>query len=133
MNFFNANCQEPSINHKIFGLCDDENNQKAYTDIDDSSKWIAKVKNKNEIDLVFTAIDNCVIKNNEYLGRGRCDAMLTSTKHLYFIELKNVARRWINDAVEQLESTIQFFLDNHDIDVYRHKKAFVCNKKHSPF
>jgi len=133
MDFYNSACQEPLINEKLFGICDDENGEKAYVDTNDSSKWIASVKNNNEKKLIFTAVDKCIIKDNEQEGRGRCDGMLTSPSHLYFIELKNETRGWISDAIEQLESTIKFFIENHDISIYRHKKAFACNKKHRPF
>jgi hypothetical protein len=75
MNFFNAACQEPSINNTLFGLCDDQNGGKAYTNVDDPTKWIATVKNDDSKTLIFTAIDKCVIKDNEEVGRGRCDGM----------------------------------------------------------
>jgi len=29
---------------------------------------------------------------------------------------------WQKEAKEQLESTIQFFIDNHDITLFKHKK-----------
>lgn len=41
MNFFKPDCQEPTINESEFGLCDDQNGTKAYTNIDDQTKWIA--------------------------------------------------------------------------------------------
>jgi hypothetical protein len=133
MDFFNSTCQESPINEKLFGICDDENGKKAYTNTSDTSKWIATVKNDKKKELVFTAVDKCIIKDSEQEGRGRCDGMLTSSEHLYFVELKNEAREWISDAIDQLESTIKFFLENHDVATYRHKKAFACNKRHRPF
>ena len=134
VNFFNAICQEPLINAAIFGLCDDENGEKAHTNLFETDKWIAKVNNEHRIDLTFTAIDNCVLKYNEQPTRGRCDCMLTSENHIYFIELKNVRTSgWIPDAIKQLESTVQFFNESHDIRKFRHKKAFACNKKHKKF
>ena len=132
MDFYTPACQEPPINEKLFGICDDDG-EKAYTDISDSSKWIATIKNKNKKELIFTAIDKCIIKDDEQPDRGRCDGMLTSFEHLYFLELKNEARGWINDAIGQLESTIKFFIENHDVTSFRHKKAFACNKQHKPF
>ncbi len=57
--------------------------------------------------LTFTAIDKCIIKDNEQEGRGRCDCMLTSSDLIYFIELKDERKAWITDAVCQLESTIK--------------------------
>jgi hypothetical protein len=135
INFFCNKCQELPINNPLFGLCDDQNGTKAYTNIDNPAKWIATVKNDYHVNLVFTAIDKCVIKDNEEAERGRCDGMLTSEgkNHIYFVELKDEAKNWITNAIEQLESTIRFFIENHDITVFKHKKAFACNKQHSRF
>ncbi len=118
----------------IFGLCDDQNGTKAYTNINDRTKWIATVKNDSNRNLTFTAIDKCVLKDGEESGRGRCDGMLTSAKHIiYFVELKDQAKGWMPGAIEQLESTINFFIEHHDIHVFKHKKAFACNKKRRHF
>ncbi len=40
MDFFEAACQEPTIDESIFGLCDDQNGAKAYTNTDDQTKWL---------------------------------------------------------------------------------------------
>lgn len=133
INFFEPTCQEPAFNSVLFGLCDDQNGTKAYTNVNDQTKWIAVVKNENGKNLIFTAIDKCVIKDNEQKSRGRCDGMLTSDEHLYFVELKNEAKNWLTGAVEQLESTVQFFIESHDISRFKHKKAFACNKQHKHF
>jgi len=133
MNFFCPDCQEPPINTSSFGLCDNQDGTKAYTNSDDPSLWTAEVKNDKKIPLIFTAIDKCVIKDNEEIGRGRCDGMLTSAEDIYFVELKNQRGNWKTNAINQLESTIRFFISNHDITVYKHKKAFACNKKHPCF
>jgi hypothetical protein len=135
MNFFEPTCQEPEIDKATFGLCDDQNGAKAYTNIDDTTKWIATVKNDRNLFLTFTAIDKCVLNDDEEPGRGRCDGMLTSAdnEHIYFVELKDEAKKWIADAINQLDSTVQFFIDHHDINVFKHKKAFACNKKHRHF
>ena len=130
MNFFLTKCQEPSLDNSLFGLCDEQDGKKAYTNTGDDSKWIATVKNDKNKSCVFTAIDKCIIKDNEEVGRGRCDGLLTADEHIFFIELKDQARNWKTDAMQQLESTIQFFIENHDISVFKHKKAFACNKQH---
>ena len=88
INFHIASCQEPKINNNVFGLCDDQKGLKAYTNTDNKDIWIATVYNENGINLTFTAVDKCVIKDNEYIGKGRCDGILTSHKHIFFIELK---------------------------------------------
>ena len=69
MNFFDPSCQETPFDHSLFGICDNLKDKKAYTDTTDPNKWIAVVKNDSHKTLVFTAVDNCVIKNNEQKGR----------------------------------------------------------------
>ncbi len=135
MNFFDPVCQEPAINESEFGLCDDQNGTRAYANINDRTKWIATVQNDNNKSLTFTAIDKCVLNDDEESDRGRCDGMLISysNEHIFFVELKVQAKNWIQSAINQLESTVRFFIENHDISVYRYKKAFACNKKHPHF
>ncbi len=41
----------------------------------DQTKWIATVNNDRNKNLTFTAIDKCVIKDEEEPDRGRCDGM----------------------------------------------------------
>lgn len=133
MNFFRGDCQHPPISVQSFGLCDDQNGTKAYPDTTDSSTWIAEVKNRNRLPIVFTAIDKCIIEDHELPDKGRCDAMLTTSDHLYLIELKDQRAEWIEVAKEQLVSTIELLLKNHDISGYRYKKAFACNRKRGKF
>jgi hypothetical protein len=133
INFFLPACIEPTLNDALFGICDDKNGTKAYTNKDDPSKWIAVVKNRNRKELTFTAIDNCILKSYEQPGKGRCDGMLTSDDQIFFIELKDQAKNWKTDSISQLESTIEFFIESHDISIYKHKKAFACNKQHQRF
>lgn len=133
LDFFQHKCQESPRKNIEFGLCDDQNGRKAYTDISDRNKWIATVKNENQHELVFTAIDKCVLLDNEFKGRGRCDGMLNSSNLLYLVELKNQEPPWQSDAIGQLESTIRFLLENHDISLFKKRKAFACNKKRDAF
>ena len=133
MNFFDLECQELARKDLLFGLCDDQDGTKAYTNTENSSRWIASVQNNSNVELTFTAIDNCVIKGDEERGRGRCDGMLTSSEHIYFVELKDQKSSWRAKAIDQLESTILFFQEYHDLGVFRHKKAYACNKQHKPF
>jgi len=133
LNFLDTPCKEPSRTDLFFGICDDQDGTKAYTDVINNDKWIATVKNNKKIRVSFTAIDKCIIKDNEQPGRGRCDGMLTSSEHIYFIELKDQARSWISDAIEQLESTIQFFIEYHDLSIFKFKKAYACNKQRKHF
>lgn len=133
LNFFRAACQNPPISINSFGLCDDQNGTKAYPDTTNPDTWNAEVKNDTELEIVFTAIDKCVLQDNEHVGRGRCDCMLTTDIHLYLVELKDQIPPWQSHAIEQLESTIQFLIDSHDISKYKKRKAFASNKKRNKF
>jgi hypothetical protein len=137
VNFFEPNCQELVINQSVFGLCDNQDGTKAYTNANilDADKWIATVKNDEKINLIFTAIDKCVLKDGEKVGVKRCDGMMYSNEHLYFVELKDQKNSWISGAIEQLESTIELFKISHPekINIFKHKKAYACNRRHTHF
>lgn len=130
LNFFANHCQETPRTEPLFGVCD---NHRAYSKLTDPNTWIATIKNDNQIPLVLTAIDKCVLQDDDLPGVGRCDAMLTSEEHLYFLELKDQRADWRQDAIGQLESTIQLFRENHPGVNFRHKKAFACNRAHPHF
>lgn len=132
VNFQVPACQK-TLNNDLFGLCDDNDGAKAYVNIDDFPRWIATVRNDRRKEITFTAVDKCIIRDNEYIGRGRCDGMLTTDEHLFFVELKDQAKGWATHAVNQLESTIQFFIEANDITGFKHKKAFACNKRSKHF
>jgi hypothetical protein len=136
IDFFETCCKEPPRRDRQFGICDDQNGTKAYTDTADSSKWIAKITNNNEIHISFTPIDNCtiILKEGTNDKESTCDGMLTFKKSLYLVELKNQgAGGWITKAKEQLENTIRLILKHNDISEFRYKKAFACNKRHPKF
>ncbi|MCB0515289.1 MAG: hypothetical protein R2798_12305 [Chitinophagales bacterium] len=134
-DFFQTDCKEPSRNDKQFGICDDQDGAKAYTDITDNTKWIAKVTNEKEIAVSFTAIDNCIIVHKEKTTNkeSSCDGMLTFNDSLFLVELKVQRKDWIPDAKQQLENTIKLIVENHNFSNFRYKKAYACNKKHPSF
>lgn len=133
MNFFHPSCQEPIRTDAMFGIRDDRAGARAYTDHENIDQWGATVKNERRVALTFTAIDKCVIQDHEEIGRGRCEGMLTSEEHLLFVELKSGLSHWTQGAIDQLESTIQFFMAHHDINAFKHKKAYACNRKRGRF
>jgi hypothetical protein len=63
----------------------------------------------------------------------RCDGMLTYQDNIVFVELKNQLKDWIQDGLEQLETTIKHFTIAHDLEKIRHKRAFLANKKKRHF
>jgi len=133
LDFFRVSCKYPPISNTVFGLCDNEDGSKAYPDLKNRENWIAEVKNDNQLEIVFTAIDKCVINDHEYGGVRRCDGMLTTNQHLYLVELKNQIPPWQSGAIEQLVSTIELLVGAHDLSFYKKKKAFACNKKRERF
>jgi hypothetical protein len=137
INFFDANYQSQTNQYK-FRLCDDPNEDPAYidTDIDDCSKWIATVENNQEIEVIFTAIDNCIeILRSNGEKENRCDGMLTYNNHLIFVELKekNYRNNWVVKGEKQLKNTINVFIANHDLEIYKSKKAYIANNKKPNF
>jgi hypothetical protein len=137
VNFLDPRCQSGPFSHLQFGLCDDSSSPVAYVDSTAPESWIATVKNDGQKEVTFTAIDNCVVQNDEQQGRGRCDCMLTTDRALYLVELKErVGSTWKNEAIEQLKSTIELLKATHGqefLDNYSPKKAFVCNRRKAPF
>lgn len=133
MDFFKPECQSGPFVQDTFGLCDDQDSTRAYVDTTDTEKWVATVENPSRRPVTFTAIDKCVIQDGDAPGRGRCDGMLTTEDLLYLVELKDQRSDWQMHAIEQLESTIHFLRDHHDLSRFRTKKAFACNKRHRAF
>ena len=136
VNFFETGCKEPAKTDDSFGICDDQNGTKAYTNIDDKTKWIATVKNDNKLKVQFTAIDNCIIVLKEGTNdkESTCDGMLTFKNSLYLVELKKQRTGgWISEAVEQLKNTIKLIVKNHSIENFQYKKAYACNRRHPNF
>jgi hypothetical protein len=136
VNFLITDCKEPSRSENLFGICDDQNGKAAYTENINPEKWIAKVINEENIQVSFTAIDNCIMifKEGSKDKESTCDGMLTFDKSIYLVELK-VQRTggWIPEAILQLENTIKLLQSNHTLNEFSYKKAFACNRKHPNF
>ncbi len=130
-DFFDSKCQQIPVNKNSFGLRDDEDGKPAYIIETDKDSWQAEVINNNGYDIIFTAVDKCIIKDNEYKGRGRCEGMLTTEKHLYLVELKDKKSLNSGEMLDQLESTIRFLKEFHTekLESFTHKKVFGCNSK----
>jgi hypothetical protein len=66
----------------------------------------------------------------------RCDGMLTYNNHLIFVELKtrkSENSKWVGKGEEQLKNTINVFIANHDLAIYKSKKAYIANNKKPNF
>jgi len=135
-DFFENACKELPRTDAIYGICDLPND-KAFTTTENKNQWIATVENKNALEVTFTAIDKCLFADDEFPGRGRCDGMLTTDQHLYFVELKDRKSKGHanKEALEQLESTVKFLYEFNPQEVkkFRYKKVFACNRKKPHF
>ncbi len=114
-----------------FGICDNktEKEKPAFLLYDNKEAWNAVVVSENKTDFNFIAVDNNIPysdkKGNE---KKRCDAMLWTSNSVVFIELKDQARDWLDKAIEQLKSTIEYFDNVDGLNKFKFKKAYVCNK-----
>jgi hypothetical protein len=131
INFFDPKCQT-TTSEAEFGICDDPPppHQPAYISTTDPDKWIATIQNSNELELVFTAIDNCIeIKRDDGNMESRCDAMIICGNNIIFVELKERnSGKWQQKGEKQLKTIIDIFGKNHGLDSYGSKVAYVANK-----
>ena len=117
-----------------FGICDGENDTKAFVTTDTELKWICTVVNQQAMDVEFRAIDYCVIILRKDGNQERiCDAMLTYNDNIVFIELKEKVKSWMEDGIDQIQKTLPYFTANHNLAEFRHKRAFVANRRHPDF
>jgi hypothetical protein len=134
--FLKSKCAEPSRQDAHFGLCDDNDGTKAYSKNVMPTDWIATVENAGRKSVVFTPIDNCIVvqKPGTTDKERTCDGMLTTDNQLYLVELK-IWRTggWIAEAIEQLESTLKLIAAAEDLDRFKLKKAYACNKRKTHF
>ena len=135
INFFIPCCQIKNISEARFGICDPQNGGQAFVDFINEENWVAIVENRTGQPVNFTAEDSCVeIRRDDGTMDFRCDAMLTGAGYIIFIELKDQKDNWINHAVnDQLQTTIDHFKHNHDINQYTKRLAYACNKRHPKF
>lgn len=136
VDFFTNTCQETPTTELSFGICDDQNNTRAYLDFTISSKLVAEIENPNLQSIVFTAIDYCIdLLRPDGTRDNHCDGMLTYSDSIVFVELKErkgKAGTWIPHGEKQLRAVISHFENNHDINIYSSKRAFLSNNK-KPF
>lgn len=138
--------QKSTSDKELFGICDDTTIGKkapAYINDSDPDKWIAEVHNQSQKSIDFFAIDCCIKWSLPNGNQAKaCDGMLVYNKkyNVIFVELKNKNPRyknvnknpkkkdWVEEAIDQLKSTIEFFRSNHIIDGTS-LKAYASNKQ----
>ena len=136
IDFFETDCKESARTDVLFGICDDQDGTKAYTNVLDTNIWITTVNNNSRIKVAFTAIDNCItiLKEGTKDKESSCDGMLTFNNSIFLVELKKQGTGgWLPKAIGQLKNTIKLINANHNLKEFRYKKAYACNRKHPTF
>jgi len=123
-------CETSVCSKNRFGLCDPRTQTPAYIDFYNFDSWIAVVENDLEKEIGFLAVDHNVPFP---VDKKRCDALLFDKEMLLFVELKKQRGSWLPEALVQLTDTVEFFKENHDVSVYKNRKAYACNKCHPNF
>ena len=135
IDFFDEGNKQ-STKKELFGLCDDDNKQPAYIDIDISNKeakWIGIVINADKKEVLFYPVDNCIklIRPGGLMAQ-RCEGILRSDSNtLIFTELKDrkvLPAVWLKEAESQIIETLTFFLSNYKSNNYK-IKAWISNKQ----
>lgn len=118
------------------GIVDGEGAAPAYTTSSRDLKWNAKICNPQARTFQFVPVDNNIIyyrDNGE--KESSCDGMLLVEKNdmIAFVELKDVQRGGYADAIEQLRTTVSYFVQNHQYDIFRLRRAYAANIAHPTF
>lgn len=110
-----------------FGLIDETPAKVVY---DNKDEWNAVVKSNNRNDYVFAPLDKKLRVPKEHGGEeSLCECLLRTEKTIAFIEFKARKTQHTQKAILQLENTIRIYKQNHNIDAFDFKLAFICNKK----
>jgi hypothetical protein len=122
IDFFNPRCITVT-SENIFGICDVP---PATLVFDNSDGWNVWVDNEAGIEITFTAIDQCLTIPR--IDGERCEAMITYSDVLTFIELKDRdGGRWAGKSRDQLINTIRLFKRDANIVVYRRLYGHIAN------
>jgi len=142
IDFFDEEYSREVCSRPEFGICDGDNeqNQPSYLSLEAENKtdWGAVVKNKKGKTTHFLPVDNNIpMLKSDGNQEKRCDGILyileEKEKSIHFIELKErtdkQSKTWRKDGIKQLISTIDIFSMNHNIQDYKRRRAYVCNRK----
>ena len=114
---------------KEFGLVDAPPAEINY-DENQKDSWNAIVECNNRENYHFTPLDK-KLKIMESFNKEEsiCECLLHTEKSICFVELKERKKQHTQKAIEQLENTIRLFKQNHNIDDFTFKYAYICNRK----
>ena len=63
------------------------------------------------------------------LKKSFCECLLHTDETICFVELKEREKKYTKEAIAQLENTIRLVKQNHSIDDFTFKQAYICNRK----
>jgi hypothetical protein len=128
INFFDPGCVTVT-SENVFGIYDVPPAKLVF---DNSDGWNVWVDNEVKIEIIFTAIDQCL--TIPCVDGERCEAMITYSDVLTFIELKDRdGGRWAGKSRDQLINTIRLFKRDADIAGYRRLYGHIANKQRPNF
>jgi hypothetical protein len=128
INFFDPGCVTVT-SEKIFGIYDVPPATLVFVNSDGWNVW---VDNEAGIEITFTAIDQCLSISR--LDGERCEAMITYSDVLTFIELKDRdGGRWAGKSRDQLKNTIRLFIRDVGITGYKRLYGHIANKQRPNF
>lgn len=133
LSFFDADfhTEQPFVS-TWRGLCDPDGTAPAYTTVNRKDNWVAEIKNPDAKEVLFVPVDNNIpIFKPNGSQASRCDGMLRYDRTVYFVELKidRQLGRAFQKAKEQLEATIDVFLQNHIYTDFKVRRAYISNRK----
>lgn len=134
MDFFNSQYITESTRNDIrFGLID--NGLLARSTTKDEDRWLAEINNSQGKEIQFIPVDHNIKIFDGQNERSMCDGMLYDHEKTWiaFVEMKEQISEWMRDARKQLESTINSFKENHDINLFKFRFAYAANRRHPHF
>ncbi len=139
-NFLNAPHKEEARTEVRFGLIDKEEEGLAKSTAKNTEDWIAEVKNSEELEVYFTAVDKKIVvfkEGTEDDKESSCDGLLQSPDSFILVELKDRAPNKRNADIKkgkkQLRNTIKLIKANHKEEeisaLPKLKIAHISNKQ----
>jgi hypothetical protein len=130
-SFFSITSYSTSAEGK-FGLCENANNLHTYIEEGNESFWLSTVLNPDESEKRYIPVKNCLRIDPAFDDMvDLCSGVLIFTDNLVFTELKNTHfdfQTWVQSGADHLKNTIKIFKNNHNIDDYQFRVAYLAYK-----
>ena len=134
-DFFKIDCYGIS-KAREFGLCENASAPYSYLDETNVDMWLATVRNVDEDELRFIPVNGCLdIDVTKDVVKDVCTGILIFTDNLVFTELKSPndnIKIWVKIGAVRLKDTINLFKNNHNIENYQCRVAYLSRKSFVP-